>query len=60
VPSKANRRVDQQTGAGRSEQLHNPIAEHRHVYGGHSRPPSQLQLREFLELLIAQRRFLEE
>ena len=60
VSSKADRRVDQQTGACRSEQLHHPIAEHRQVYGGHSRPPSQLQLREFLELLIAQRRFLEE
>jgi hypothetical protein len=30
------------------------------VIGGHSRPPSQLQLREFLEFLIAQRGLLEE
>jgi hypothetical protein len=30
------------------------------VFGGHSRPPSQLQLRELFEFLIAQRRFLEE
>ncbi len=60
VSSETDRRIDQQTWAGRRKQLHHPIGEHRQVFGGHSRPPSQLQLREFLELLIAQRRFLEE
>ena len=60
MSSETDRRVDQQTRAGGREQLHHPSGEHREVIGVHSRPPSQLQLREFLEFLIAQRRFLEE
>ena len=60
MSSKTDRRVDQQTRPGRHKELHHPIGEHRQVFGGHSRPPSQLQLREFLEFLITQRRLLEE
>ena len=60
VPAEADGGIDEQTRRGRRQQLDHPIGKHGDVDGAHRCPPSQLQLREFFEFLITQRRFLEE
>jgi hypothetical protein len=46
MPSQADRGVDYKSRGGRRKKLHHPVGKDRQVFGGHFRPPLQLQLRE--------------
>ena len=46
MPSQADRGVDNKSRGGRRKKFHHAVGKNRQVFGGHFRPPSQLQLRE--------------